>query len=237
MTVTTTSDELQAKFAELRNFSVCDVSDALLKLDYRSQNHRAGYLADLKPITPSSRKPVIGIASTFKFISKSSTATQSDYAVDNLIPKTTHWADCVKPETVVVIEQPAGQHCAAVGGIMATRMSVLGAKGVIVAGRVRDLDELEGSRIPIWSRATSTVGSGAESKPLAKEVPVDISGVPVNPGDIIYLDPNEGAVVIQRDILDDVLALMPKIVAADNEVKKAVQSGMPVFEAFQKFRR
>ncbi|KAI5301570.1 hypothetical protein KEM56_001590 [Ascosphaera pollenicola] len=215
MATTPNSDELQAKFAELRKFSACDV----------------------EPRTTSSQSPVIGIASTFKFIPKSTPAGEiPQYPAENLIPKDTHWADCVKPNTVVVIEQPAGQHCAAVGGIMATRMGVLGAKGVVVDGRVRDMQELEGSGIAVWSKATSTVGSGAESKPLAREVDVDISGVPVSPGDIIYLEPTEGAVVIQRSLLDDVLALMPKIVSADDKVKEAVQGGMTVFEAFKKFR-
>jgi len=40
------------------------------------------------------------------------------------------------------MKQPEGQKCAILGGIMALRMKVLGAKGVVVNGRVRDLAEL-----------------------------------------------------------------------------------------------
>ncbi|KAI5294312.1 hypothetical protein KEM52_004280, partial [Ascosphaera acerosa] len=178
------------------------VSDALLKLKPRSHKHRAGYLADLRPITPSSSKPVVGLASTFKFVAKTA-EPDVEYGPDQLIPKTSHWADCVKPDTVVVIEQPGEQHCAAVGGIMASRMAMLGARGVIVDGRVRDAAELEASKLS---------------------------------GDVIYLDPLEGAVVIQQDLLDEALALMPQLVAADDKVKEAVLEGMPVYDAFQRFR-
>ena len=41
---------------------------------------------------------------------------------------------------------------------------------------------------------------------------------------------------IPRDLLDQVLDLMPKLVAMDDKVKEAVAGGEPVFTAFQKFR-
>ncbi len=62
------------------------------------------------------------------------------------IPAGSHWVDLTKPDTVVVLDQPDGQRCAALGGIMAARMKFLGAKAVVVAGagRVRDINELNG---------------------------------------------------------------------------------------------
>jgi hypothetical protein len=43
-------------------------------------------------------------------------------------------------------------------------------------------------------------------------------------------------VSIPKPLLDDVLTLMPKLVAADDKVIDAVKGGMPVAEAFAKFR-
>lgn len=48
-----------------------------------------------------------------------------------------------------MIEQPPGQRCANLGGIMAARMKVLGVKGVVVSGRVRDLTELKQSGLQV----------------------------------------------------------------------------------------
>lgn len=41
---------------------------------------------------------------------------------------------------------------------------------------------------------------------------------------------------IPRDQLDEVLDLMPKLVAMDDQVKEAVAQGESVFDAFKKFR-
>jgi regulator of RNase E activity RraA len=51
--------------------------------------------------------------------------------------------------TVLVIEQPEGQTCAAIGGIMALRMSLKDVAGCVVGGRVRDVAELEKCGLPV----------------------------------------------------------------------------------------
>lgn len=48
-----------------------------------------------------------------------------------------------------MVEQPEGQFCAVVGGIMAVRMNALGVKGVLVNGRIRDVEEMRGCGIPV----------------------------------------------------------------------------------------
>lgn len=60
-----------------------------------------------------------------------------------------HWADETETDTILVIEQPSNQTCAAVGGIMASRMRQGGLRGCVVSGRVRDLAELRKSALPV----------------------------------------------------------------------------------------
>jgi regulator of RNase E activity RraA len=55
-------------------------------------------------------------------------------------------------------------------------------------------------------------------------------------GDIVFCDALEGVVAIPKDLLDDVIDLMPKLVHADEMVKEDVQAGFSVFEAFKKHR-
>ncbi|OJJ49046.1 hypothetical protein ASPZODRAFT_157525 [Penicilliopsis zonata CBS 506.65] len=233
---------LAQKLAQLQSYSACDVSDALLKLQ-TLQPARAGYLADLTPHSPLGRSTtlpkIIAPATTFKFIPRHEEppvlATSSPDT--HGFPAGTHWVDFAQPETVVVLEQPEGQTCAVLGGIMAARMKYLGVRAVVVDGRVRDLAELHATEIPVWAFGTSTVGTSAEAKPGVRNVSVSIRGVTVSPGDIIFCDPLEGVVAIPQDLLDPVLELMPKLVAMDDRVKEAVVNGMSVYEAFQKFRK
>ena len=108
----------------------------------------------------------------------------------------------------------------------------------------------------VWALGKSTVGSGAEAKVYARNTPVSICGLKITPvsrypsaywafpksahidlqGDIVFCDALEGVVAIPKDLVDDVIDLMPKLVHADERVKEDVQAGSSVFEAFKKHR-
>lgn len=120
---------------------------------------------------------------------------------------------------------------------MAQRMVKLGARGIVVDGRVRDLDTLRGLNIPIWTKGTSIVGAAGESKAWAVDVQIYVGGVSVEPGDLVMIDPAEsGVVVVPRKAVDEVLRMLPKLVEADENVMAMVLNGGEVGEAFRKFR-
>ena len=72
--------------------------------------------------------------------------------------------------------------------------------------------------------------------PWATQVTVRVNGVDISPGDVAFSDPGNGVVIITRDKVDDVLGLLPGLVAADIKVKEDVARGMPVYEAFKLHR-
>lgn len=218
----------------LYNYTACDISDALLKLKVPG----AGYIADLNLYCSSAAESnpsavTIAPASTVLFVPKSGDI--SSYGPAN-IPDGSHWVDLTTPETIVVLSQPLGQKNAVCGGIMALRMKVCGAKGIVVGGRVRDIEELKSTGLPLWARCLSTVGTGAVTKAHALNVPVQIEGISVMPGDIMFCDPVNGVVVIPRDKLEEAIELIPKLLAADDKVKEDVGKGMLVQEAFKLHR-
>ncbi|KAF4777126.1 DlpA domain-containing protein [Colletotrichum scovillei] len=226
--MTDTHDE---RIAALQTFTACDISDALVKLKVPG----AGFLPDLQLLgqpNPADAPITIAPASTILFARKGETL---DSPAAN-IPENTHWADITQPGTIVIIRQPDGQKNAVCGGIMAVRMKVRQAKAIVVVGRARDLDELTSTGLPVWSRGLSTVGAGAESTPWAVEVPINVDGTVVNPGDLVLADPVNGVVVIPKDKVDKVLELLPKLTAADDKVKADVLNGTSVFDAFKAHR-
>ena len=102
----------------------------------------------------------IAPASTVQFQAKLSTSESSSWPIpEPNIPEERHWVDLTKPDTVVIVDQPQGQHCAVMGGIMAARMKYLGAKAVIVtgAGRVRDMNELNSLALPVRFRLLNLI--------------------------------------------------------------------------------
>ncbi|KAI9151835.1 4-hydroxy-4-methyl-2-oxoglutarate aldolase [Paramyrothecium foliicola] len=217
--------------ARLDRYTACDISDALLKL----QVPGAGFIADLTPyVLPDGAGSAKTIApiSTMMFAPK---GENLDTPSSN-IPEGVHWADLSEPGTIVVLKQPPGQKNAVCGGIMALRMSVLNVKGILTAGRIRDLAELKSTGLPIWAYGVSTVGVGGGSAPWAVQVPLDIDGVTVRPGDIAFMDPVNGVVVIPQGKVEQVLELLPRLTAADDKVKEDVLRGTSVYAAFKLHR-
>jgi regulator of RNase E activity RraA len=159
-----------------------------------------------------------------------------DIAASNL-PDSRPYADWAEKDSIVVISQPAGQSCAVVGGIMAARMKHLGAQGLVVDGRVRDLIALNETQLPIWSKGTSIIGAGAETKFHARNVAIKVGETTVEAGDIIMIDPSEnGVVAVPLGKVEELLELLPKLVGADEKVIKDVEAGVSVEEAFKRHR-
>ncbi|KAL5391237.1 hypothetical protein PMIN06_009764 [Paraphaeosphaeria minitans] len=233
-----------SKLKELSRYSACDIADALLKLGVPG----AGFLPDMTPMPHTSelRKPelkkIIAPASTFLMAPKATPSFPHPVSLPKDLPKSNlsasgPYADFTQTGTVVIISQPPGQSCAVMGGIMAARMKVSGAQGIVINGRVRDLVALAETGLPIWSKGTSIVGAGAETSFHAREVPVQVGETVVEPGDIVMIDPFEnGVVAVPQSKVEEVLQLLPKLVGADEKVISDVKNGRTVDEAFKKHR-
>ncbi|EGX50956.1 hypothetical protein AOL_s00054g692 [Orbilia oligospora ATCC 24927] len=223
---------LDDKFKALAAYTACDISDALLKLKVPG----AGFLADICEEvalhTPSKplQTPIISPAHTVLFVPKSS-------PTPSLLPPSSHFADLTPPSTITLISQPPNQRNAVLGGLVAARIQKLGSLAIIVDGRIRDITELKNLGVDVWAKGTSTVGAGGESKCVAVGVEIEVEGVKVVPGDIIFADPVNGVVSIPQDKLDAVLELLPKITGADDKVRiDVLQNNSGLQEAFKKHR-
>ena len=120
---------------------------------------------------------------------------------------------------------------------MAARMKHLGAEGIVVDGRVRDIVALNETKLPIWSKGTSIIGAGAETRLHARNVPIKVGDTIVEPGDIVMIDPFEnGVVAVPLRKLEELLELLPKLVGEDEKVIADVEQGVSVQEAFKRHR-
>jgi regulator of RNase E activity RraA len=167
-----TSKLSQEQRQALEKYTACDIADALLKLKVPN----AGFLSDMKLMAPSSadikKEITIAPASTVVMASKSGEGT--DLLPEANVPADKHWVDLTEPETIVVITQPEGQKCAVLGGIMALRMKVLNAQGVVVSGRVRDVIELASTSLPV-SQHDHTSSSFTSTIPFTSILPLSTS--------------------------------------------------------------
>ncbi|KAL5615158.1 hypothetical protein BROUX41_005215 [Berkeleyomyces rouxiae] len=228
-----------SRLSEFTKYSPCDVSDALVKLNVPG----GGVLIDFtlcggqrewvsRQHRPEQR--VAALASTVLFVRKGSPVPESAPLAN--IPADCHWADLSVPGTIVVIQQPRGQKNAVCGGTIARRMWILKLKGIMVDGRIRDAQEMPNGELAIWYKGLSTVGAGAASTPHAVQVPLNIDGTIVRPGDIILSDRLNGVVCIPKELANQVLELLPEISMVESRIITDIKIGKSVHETFKLHR-
>lgn len=120
------------------------------------------------------------------------------------------------------------------GGLMTTRALKLKAAGAVLDGFSRDTNELLKLGFPAFSRGTYAQDQGPRGKVIDYRVPIEIGGVRINPGDIVYGD-RDGVVIVPKEITDDVFSKAIEKARGEKAVKKALEAGMSTVEAFEKF--
>lgn len=114
-----------------------------------------------------------------------------------------------KPVICVVQDKLARKGWAAHWGeIMGTMVQQLGAVGIVTDGAVRDLEALHSIGMKVWSEHV-VVSHGWIDVDEA-DIPVEVGGLKISPGDILHADCN-GVVSIPHELLDDLPAKVRKI--------------------------
>lgn len=86
------------------------------------------------------------------------------------------------------------------GELMSSGAKVKGAAATVVNGTVRDLAEVRKLDYPLWAKGMSPVGVSGRMEPAHYQVELDIDGVRVRSGDVIFADIT-GVVVIPAELV------------------------------------
>ncbi|KAK9462005.1 ribonuclease E inhibitor RraA/Dimethylmenaquinone methyltransferase [Lipomyces oligophaga] len=213
--------------AALRVFATCDIGDALVKLKLPY----GGYLDGLKMYSPEREggtAKIFGEAITVKMVSADDKSSPS-------LPK--HFCDFNERDKIMFISQPKGMFSACWGGLMTTRARALGAPGVIVDGRFRDILEQREMKFPVFARGTSILGSNGYTRASEVNVPIEFAkDLWINPGDYLMGDA-DGVVVIPKDKIQQVVDLCTERKRIDDLTFDALHNGEPIGEAIKRLRK
>ena len=124
---------------------------------------------------------------------------------------------------VLVVTMPEPEPVALVGELLATQAKARGVAAVLVNAAVRDLDELVEIGLPIWARHVRVRGAGKRLQGVIGE-PVEVAGATIRQGDVVVLDA-DGAVVVQRERLDEVLAAGLEREARERDKRARLEAG------------
>jgi 4-hydroxy-4-methyl-2-oxoglutarate aldolase len=120
------------------------------------------------------------------------------------------------------------------GELMATRARALGAAGVVLNGYVRDSRAIRDMAFPCFARGIYAQDQRGRGRVIAYRTPVEIGGVRVEPGDIVFGDA-DGVVVVPSRVERDVVTRALEKVTGEHRVREAIEGGMSAAEVFRRF--
>jgi len=129
--------------------------------------------------------------------------------------------------TVLVLSNGGYPDASHGGGTKLSRLQNCGVAGVLADGRLRDFDQLSEYAFATWCRGEATRWGGDTVMPFAANVPVEIGGVCMVPGDYLYADAS-GAVVIPRASLQRVICEALSIEAEDARSLEQIATERPL---------
>lgn len=134
----------------------------------------------------------------------------------------------VVPGEVVVFVMPESRPDALLGEILAIQAQERGAAALLVDGAIRDVDEIRSLGLPTWTRWVSPKGPDKSVWGAINE-PVEVGGASISPGDGVVLDA-DGAVVVRRSRLEEVLALSQARAAKEEALRGELRQGKLTYD-------
>ena len=120
------------------------------------------------------------------------------------------------------------------GGLMSTRARHCGAVGAVVHGFHRDTNEILRLDFPVASFGAYAQDQGPRGKVIDWRIPIELDGVRIEPGDVVYGD-RDGVLIVPSALVEPSFSGAFAKVRGENAVLKALEEGMTAADAFAKF--
>lgn len=142
--------------------------------------------------------------------------------------------DTCQPDDVLIAAAGGSMRSGLWGELLSTAARRAGCVGAIVDGAVRDVAKMTAMGFAVWARGTSPYDSKDRNRVIDIDVPVEINGVRIAPGDLVIAD-LDGIVVVPREVEAEVVRRAWEKVHAENTVREAIAGGMSATAAFKKY--
>jgi 4-hydroxy-4-methyl-2-oxoglutarate aldolase len=107
-----------------------------------------------------------------------------------------------RPGVVIVATVGGYLLAGAWGEILTEAARARGLAGLVIDGAVRDIDAIEASGFPVFSRGLA-IGSCTKERPGKLDGAIQLGGATVRPGDLVFGNA-DGLVIVEHDRIDDV---------------------------------
>ncbi len=140
--------------------------------------------------------------------------------------------DSLRPDDVAVLacDGPT-ERIAPWGELLTTASQVRGAAGCVTDGLVRDIRRIREMRFPVFHGGIGPLDSKGRGEMVAMDVPVEIAGVRVAPGDWVLGDA-DGVVVIPQGVAEEAFRQALAKVSAEDNTRDELAAGASLAEVF-----
>jgi len=212
---------------QFRDLRVCDVVDGLdvaglqdvtvmdpvikpLWRDDQKFSHRiVGVAVTLRIVPPQERAPAFPSHDEFAKWESNWYSTRIPGEFENFL----------RPDTILVIDASETKDVGFCGSNNALSWFSRGMRGIVTDGGCRDTDEMILERIPVYHSGVTRGIDPGRVQIESYNMPVNVGGVLVMPGDIIVAD-NEGVVVVPRAKAEQVAAAGRRILESDKDGRR-----------------
>jgi len=213
MSATTLTRENNDLLAALETLDTASLSDALDSLGL------AGGLAGLNQQVPGTR--CVGFAYTVLY-----EPVQERSGFRNAA----NYIDEVPSNAVIVSSNPGRTDCTTWGDILTHVAVSRGIRGTLIDGAARDIDTVQRLDYPLFSRVRFMQSAKNRVQLKATQVPVEISGVTVHPGDLVFCD-SSGCLVIPAARADEVIRRARAVEQTERDIIQSVNEGYSLEQA------
>lgn len=133
----------------------------------------------------------------------------------------------LKEGQVLVIDARRRTQAASLGHILATRLQMRGAAGVVTDGTIRDAEDFLKLEMPSFTAGASPVTNLLCHHVVESQVPIGCAEVPVYPGDYVVGD-RDGVVCIPREMVEEVAHDSREQEKLEDFILSKVQEGRPL---------
>jgi len=142
--------------------------------------------------------------------------------------------DECRPGEVLVCAAVGSTRSGLWGELLSTAALARGCAGVVVDGAVRDVAKMRELDFRCFAAGTCPRDSLHRVRVSELDVPVQLGGVTIEPGDIVVAD-DDGLVVVPRAIEREVLARACEKVGAENLVRSEIRAGHSATDVFKRY--
>jgi regulator of RNase E activity RraA len=224
------SDDDQARLDRVRD-DLAKVSTASACQLLLNHGWRNTYMVGLRPLQPLGLgNRLVGRARTCRYLMRREPEGEPNPAARRRSAEI-QLIESISPGDVFLVDALGVPTSGIIGDILTTRLKYRGTVAAMINGAVRDAPYLREVGLPVFCATTHPAHSGRDLTPVDYDLPIDMAGVQVLPGDIILAD-DEGSLAMPLDLAEAIATHGPHKEQLEDWIRRKIAAGGSVHDYY-----